>query len=96
MHACDVPNQRLCSCFIGDADLKRSPLAVLIAKTISPVCTKCGILKKSGKHSCCAGGGAWFKNCGDAGDSNFGHTWVEGIQACKSKSVSVPILLRLL
>ena len=45
-------------------------------------CSKCGILKKSGKLSCCARGGDWFKNCGDISDSNFGHTWVEGIQAC--------------
>ena len=43
----------------------------------------CGTTKKSGKLSCCARGGAWFKNCGDAGDMKFDHTWVEGIQACK-------------
>ena len=47
-------------------------------------CPKCATIKKSGKLSCCARGGAWFQKCGDAGDSNFDHTWVEGIQACKS------------
>ena len=48
-------------------------------------CPKCGAAKKSGKLSCCARGGAWFKNCGDVGDMKFDHTWAEGFQACKSK-----------
>ena len=52
--------------------------------TVISACTKCGTIKKSGKRSCCARGGAWFKNCGDAGDTKFDHTWVQGIQACKS------------
>ena len=47
-------------------------------------CPKCGITKKSSKRSCCARGGAWFKNCGDDSDSEFDHTWAEGIQACAS------------
>ena len=52
---------------------------------VSAACPKCGTSKKSGKRSCCARGGAWFKNCGDdAGDSDFDHTWSEGMQACKS------------
>ena len=71
---------------LANAGLKR-------AKTVGPVCRKCGIIKQSGKLSCCARGGAWFKKCGDAGDSNFEHTWVEGIQACKGKSPRVLILL---
>ena len=53
---------------------------------INKGCSKCGIFKQSGKLSCCARGGAWFKNCGNAGDAHFDHTWFEGIQACKSKS----------
>ena len=52
----------------------------------STQCPKCGLSKKSGKRSCCSRGGAWFNKCGDAGDSRFEHTWVEGIQACQSKS----------
>ena len=52
------------------------------AVSINKGCSKCGTLKKSGKLSCCARGGDWFKNCGDISDLNFGHTWVEGIQAC--------------
>ena len=46
-------------------------------------CAKCGITKKFDKRSCCARGGAWFKKCGDRGDTQFDHTWAEGIQACK-------------
>ena len=49
-------------------------------------CRKCGITKKSHERSCCARDGAWFKNCGDAGDTDFDHTWVEGIQACAGRS----------
>ena len=62
-------------------------------------CVKCGMSKKSGKYSCCARGGAWFKSCGDPSDPNFGHTWTEGIQACKgfanSISVKSPLQSRL-
>ena len=58
-------------------------------------CSKCGTTKKSGKHSCCARGGSWFKNCGDDGDAYFDHTWAEGIQACKgfrsANSVTPPL-----
>ena len=57
--------------------------------TAPTTCTKCGTIKKSGKQSgkrtCCARDGAWFKNCGDKGDLSFAHTWVEGVQACKGK-----------
>ena len=52
-------------------------------------CPKCASTKKSGRHSCCARGGAWFKNCGYAGETKFGHTWAEGIQACQGFSSSV-------
>ena len=48
-------------------------------------CARCGTRKKSGQRSCCARGGAWFKKCGDLGDSKFDHTWYEGIWACKSR-----------
>ena len=46
-------------------------------------CIKCGTADKSGVLSCCAHGGAWFENCGDAGNADFDHTWTEGIQACE-------------
>ena len=60
----------------------------------SKKCPKCGTTKKSGKHSCCARGGSWFKKCGDGDDTKFDHTWVEGMQACKDylSSVSVKTL----
>ena len=52
-------------------------------------CVNCGTSKKSGKRSCCARGGDWSENCGDAGDTKLEHTWIEGIQACKDFSLSV-------
>ena len=52
-------------------------------------CSKCGTAKKSGERSCCARGGTWFKNCGDAGNAKFDHTWAEGIRACKGSSTLV-------
>ena len=45
-------------------------------------CPKCGINRKSGKRSCCVRGGAWFRKCGDPGDTKFAHTWLEGINVC--------------
>ena len=58
--------------------------AFVLAET--PVCPKCGTTKKSGKLSCCARGGSWYKKCGNPGDSNFAHTWGEGNQACNGKA----------
>ena len=55
----------------------------------SKECPKCGTVKKFGKASCCARGGAWFQKCGDAADTNFDHTWVEGIQACNGLATSL-------
>ena len=51
------------------------------------VCAKCGTFKKSGRLSCCAPGGAWYKNCGDVGDDNVDHAWLEGVTACECKLV---------
>ena len=48
-------------------------------------CPKCGTFKKSGRVSCCAPGGAWYKNCGGVGNRNADHRWFEGIEACKRK-----------
>merc|ERR1711934_701701 len=47
------------------------------------ICPKCGTFKKSGRRSCCAPGGAWFKNCGGAHNKNVDHKWFEGVAACK-------------
>ena len=50
---------------------------------MSSWCRKCGIMKKSGRSSCCGRGGSWFSKCGGAHNPNFEHTWFEGIRACK-------------
>ena len=60
-------------------------LAMSTSRMASSVCSKCGTTKVFGKLSCCAPGGSWFKNCGDADDTMIDHTWAEGVQACKSK-----------
>ena len=52
-----------------------------ITATGSPVC-KCGTFKNSGILSCCARGGDWFRKCGKKSSD---HTWLEGLDACKSK-----------
>merc|ERR1712224_1082426 len=52
---------------------------ILSTPSISIGCVKCGVIKKSGKRSCCARGGDWFKKCGDAADTTFNHTWSEGV-----------------
>ena len=48
-------------------------------------CPKCGTFAKSGRVSCCAPGGAWFKNCGGFRDRNVDHRWPEGVEVCKRK-----------
>ena len=60
-------------------------LSPAVTTPIRSVCPKCGTIARSGKLSCCGHGGSWFGNCGNAGNANFGHTWNEGIQACKSR-----------
>ena len=64
-----------------------TPAMTSLSEVRTNGCPKCGSIKKSSKLSCCAHGGAWFKNCGDAGDRQFDHTWGEGIQACKGSSL---------
>ena len=54
-------------------------------------CPKCGATKMSGTLSCCARGGAWFKNCGDVDNAKFEHTWVEGIRACEDVDNSISV-----
>ena len=53
--------------------------------TASAACPKCGAFAKSGRASCCAPGGAWYKNCGAADNENVVHMWSEGTAACKRK-----------
>ena len=64
--------------------LVSTPTAALtIANTVT--CLKCGTFKKSGRVSCCAPDGTWYKNCGGVGNKHVGHSWSEGAQACKCK-----------
>ena len=58
------------------------------SKKIIGRCPQCGTDKKTGKVTCCVGGGAWVGKCGNAGDSKFEHTWSEGIEACKGKFIT--------
>ena len=62
-------------------------IAVLLAtpgvSSVFIICTKCGIFKMSGRVSCCAPGGAWYKKCGGEGNTNVGHSWLEGVEACE-------------
>ena len=51
----------------------------------SRACPRCGAFRKSGRVSCCAPGGAWFKRCGGLGSNGVDHTWSDGMAACKRK-----------
>ena len=61
-----------------------------IASANKMTCPKCGTFKKSGRASCCAPGGAWYRNCGGAGNRNAKHRWFEGVESCKCKSKAKP------
>merc|ERR1712032_622379 len=60
-----------------------------ITKTLA--CPKCGTFQKSGRSSCCAPGGAWFKNCGGALNKNVDHKWFEGVAACKKPDTTTAV-----
>ena len=47
------------------------------------ICLNCGIFKKSRRVSCCAPGGAWYRNCGGDGNRNLVHSWLQGVETCK-------------
>ena len=66
--------------------LTNDPICTSAATTTpaNSLCPKCGIVGKSEKTSCCGRSGSWFGNCGSAGNVEVGHTWYEGIQACKT------------
>ena len=36
---------------------------------VIPMCAKCSTAERSGKATCCAPSGAWFKNCEGTGDT---------------------------
>ena len=61
------------------------PTPAVVTPPINSACSECGTIKKSGKLSCCGRGGSWFGICRSDGNTNLGHTWYEGIQACKAQ-----------
>ena len=63
--------------------VRTPPATSIVANTVA--CPKCGTFRRSGTMSCCAPGGAWFKNCGGVGNRNIDHRWSEGVEACKRK-----------
>ena len=72
----------------AERELKaRTPSTLAVASTIAHAmkCSKCGTFKKSGRVSCCAPGGAWYKNCGGSSNKNAVRTWFEGVNGCKRK-----------
>ena len=52
---------------------------------IASACPKCGMFKKSGRASCCAPGGAWYKKCGKIRHNGVQHQWIDGVNVCKRK-----------
>ena len=67
--------------------MESTPIATsLTTPSITSVCSNCGTFKRSKRVSCCAPGGAWYKNCGGTENGNVGHSWIEGVEACKRKS----------
>ena len=68
---------------IGRTPLSTTSVTSASYRTIT--CPRCGTFRKSGRVSCCAPGGAWFKNCGGLGSKDVGHRWSDGVKACKRK-----------
>jgi len=58
------------------------------AKVDMKSCQKCGTFEKSGRASCCAPGGAWYKKCGGAGNKKVAYQWSEGVQACSMEETT--------
>ena len=68
------------------SSVSTSAASALIANMMT--CPKCGLFEKSGRASCCAPGGAWFKNCGGATSKKVAHRWSEGVEVCKRKFIA--------
>ena len=80
----------ICVLFVFHLPLYSRADAALTTTGVSAVsingsgCGKCAA-NKAGKLSCCAPGGAWYKNCGGADNKHVDHKWSEGAAACKRK-----------
>ena len=71
--------------FVRVTDFRMCVTAAITATQISSACPKCGVIKRSGKLSCCARAGSWFKNCGGDADPKFSHSWTEGVRVCRGR-----------
>ena len=82
------PNSQVCRRYVTQRPLTERELKIVREPITKPVstCPRCGTFDKSGRVSCCAPGGAWYKNCGAVNNKNVGHRWSEGAAACKRKS----------
>jgi len=74
---------------IPERELIVRTLITTITSANTMACPKCGKFKKSDRVSCCAPGGAWFDNCGGAGNRNVEHRWFEGVEACKPRTTTI-------
>ena len=70
---------------IGRTPISMSVNTPSITSVTANTCSKCGTFHQSGRVSCCAHGGAWFKKCGPVGNENVVYKWSEGVKACKSE-----------
>ena len=66
---------------------KPQPLSTSINASTCPVCGRTG----KGLVTCCGFGGSWQGKCGKPGDTNFEHSWNEGVQACSKITPPDPI-----
>ena len=81
-----IPERELILKTAGTVSVSTPVITSVIGSIMT--CLKCGTFKKSGKVSCCAPGGSWFKTCGGSGNRNADHTWSEGMKACTRKFVA--------
>merc|ERR1712147_327995 len=81
--ACTVMNNRNP---MGNRELVRAQT------TPKPMaCPKCGTFKKSGRPSCCAPGGSWYKNCGAANNNRVDYKWTDGALACENPPATTTV-----
>ena len=78
-----IPERELIARTPTGTSVSTPSITSTIDRTIT--CPRCGAFQRSGKVSCCAPGGAWFKNCGGLGSKSVDHRWSEGVKACKRK-----------
>ena len=53
----------------------------IVTSAECPVC-----VERQGTLSCCGRGASWHGKCGSPGNSNYEHTWHEGVKACANSN----------